>query len=237
MVGSRNLWDFLYGVLTGPTYRDLPAEYWRDTSPSYYILRGSQGAKQYVDGADIIDIPDFHSVDISAGLGSLGIPLNFNMSYIDDRFGNQYLTFPDVTIDQSIIEVILARLGKNISISFPIGATYSEGYACASGPNVKNCVFRTASSLAGSNYVYNTITGPCYGAGGIVALGGKLVTCSNGNKAMTFSYGYAASIGGTGSYGIYIRNDPSSGWDWAIQDRLNGVSYAEVVLKAWSKEH
>jgi hypothetical protein len=132
MVGNRTLWDYLYGVLTGPTYHDIVAEYWRDTSPSYYILHGSNGSTRYVDGSLATDIPDFHSLDISVGLGNLGPPGvgSANVSFVDDRFGNQYITFPDVTIDQSIIEYILKHYKKNASLSFPVGVAYSEGYAC-----------------------------------------------------------------------------------------------------------
>ena len=236
MVGSRTLWDFLYGVLTGPTYHDLPAQYWRDTSPSYYILHGFNGSRLYVDGSDTIDIPDFHSLDISAGFGSYGVPLNFNMSFIDDRFGNQYLTLPDIGIDQSLIEVILKSGGKNTNLSFPVGVGYSEGYVCTGGHSISDCVRRSTSSIPGSQTVFNTIKGACSSAGGTLALGMRLVACAGGTSAVVYSYGYAASIGTSGSIGRPTGYDPSSGWNWAIEDRLNGVSYVDLVLKAKSRE-
>jgi hypothetical protein len=241
MIGSRTLWDYMNWVVTGPTWRDLAAQYWRDTSPSYYMLYKPHGSKRYVDGSDMIDIPDFHSLDMSVGIGSIDSKLpgigSLNVSFIDDRSGKQYITFPDITIDQSIIELILKRFGKNVSLSFPIGAAYSEGYACNGGNGISDCMVRSRSSVPDSNRIKNTISGPCYSSGAILVLGMKLVSCQGGTSAVVVSYGYAASIGGSGSVGWHHNTDPSSGWDWAIKDRLNGVSYADLYFKAYDMEH
>jgi hypothetical protein len=109
-------WDY---VLLQPTYRELPAEFWRDTSPSYYLLNGPKiGNRQFIDGADTSDIPDFHSVDISVPRGITGA----NASYLVDRFGNQYIS-----------------VGPTIGFGTG-GFAYSEGYICAHGES-PDCFF------------------------------------------------------------------------------------------------
>jgi hypothetical protein len=215
MVGNRTLEDYFDYILRQPTYRDLPAEYWRDTSPSYYRLSGPNTvSRNYVDGSDVTDIPDFHSVDISLWTGPIGGgPLNMEFSGITDRFGNKYL------------------LG-GASFGLPGGGLrYSEGYVCTP---YANCVsIRTDQpNLYNDSNIRGAIVGPCIGGSITVDFGGSLIRCESGSGAVIFSSGVSLSIGASGTAGLYIGTDPSMGWNWAIEDRWKGVSYVELMVQS-----
>ena len=63
MVGNHTLESYFDYVLVQPTYRELPAEFWRDTSPSYYHLSGPNTVSRiYFEGSSFTDLPDFHSI-------------------------------------------------------------------------------------------------------------------------------------------------------------------------------
>lgn len=230
MVGNQRLLDYFDYVLAQPTYRELPAEYWRDTSPHYYILSGENtNNRRYVDGIDTSDLPDFHSFDLSASVGVAGV----NISLIVDRFGNQYVTLPDLSGDVlSLVRRIVKQLGSK-GLSIPGGATYSEGYVCADG-NYDRCRSRTSPLPSETLVRDGFIIGPCTGGGAVVAVGGKLVVCQSGSRGIIYSWGPMIGIGIQGSVGRHFGTNMNQGWNWAVQDRFNGTSYVDLMVKAKS---
>jgi RHS repeat-associated protein len=224
MIGARTLSDYFYSVAATATIRELPAQYWRDTSPHYWQLSGRQS---YVDGSTTTDIPDFHSIDISSSIGKFG---SYTISLTTDLFGNSYINVPDLSIDP----ITLGRLlGKKINgqLSFPFSATYSEGYICRGGAD---CIDRIPPQ--NDTLTRNFITGPCASVGNILAVGKKSITCANGEHGEVYSWGYAAGIGNlSGSIGWYLTSNQNSGWNWAIQDRQNGIDYLKLLRYAHSK--
>lgn len=228
MVGNRSLEDYFDNILVMPTPRDFPAEFWRDTSPSYYLLSGQRTAsKIYVDGSKTTDLPDFHSFVFSIGAGRVGL----NITLTVDQFGNQYVNVPDISGDlpailASIIKYLTGRKFNLVSG----GLAYSEGYVCT-GYYSSGCVFRTPS-LTDDSYIKNLIIGPCTSGGAVIGVGGTLVVCGSGSRAIIYSWGPMIGIGINGSLGWQFGNDISLGWNWAIRDRLEGVSYIDVLLKS-----
>jgi RHS repeat-associated protein len=214
MVGSRTLADFFSYVLLQPTIRDLPAEYWRDTSPSYYQLSGNNTVSmRYIDGEDAVDLPDFHSVDISIP----GIIASGNAAYLVDRFGNQYIS-----------------AGPSVGLGTG-GISYSEGYICPNA-NSPDCIDRFPS-LTDDSDIKNILVGPCVNVGFSLDLGGMIFACrpvgSYRGGGVIYSFGVNASIGAGGTWTQKLLwNSPSMGWNWAIDDRINGVDYVDVIVKS-----
>jgi len=211
MIGSRPLLDYTNYVVNTPNPRELPI-IWRDTSASYYVLvkNRAPGYLRYVDGSVTTDYPDFHSVDVSLWTGLIGGgPLNIEFSGVVDRFGNKYLV-------------------GGASFGIPGGGlTYSEGYVCSPYANCLSGQIDKASTRDDSNLV-NTITGACISAGLVVDWGALLTRCASDTGAITFSTGVALSFGVSGTAGLYIGRDDSLGWNWAIRDRLDGVTLEDI---------
>jgi len=221
MVGSRRLSEYFDYVLTQPTSRELPAEYWRDTSPKYYILSGENTlSRRYVDGTNVIDLPDFHSLDFS--VSSPFMLIGGNVSSIVDRFGNQY-----------------ASGGAVAGLSTPMGLTYSEGYICAHGSS-GDCFFKLPS-LENDSDLVNIISGPCVSLGAALDLGGSIFGCAPTSAGgyrgggIIFSAGLNATIGAASSatwHMQFLGSDQSKSWNWAIEDRLEGIGYVELMVKS-----
>ncbi|MBL6983510.1 MAG: RHS repeat-associated core domain-containing protein [Anaerolineales bacterium] len=223
MVGSRPLRDFFDYVLLQPTVGELPAQYWRDTSPHYYVLQGSNKYGFYVDGSDKTDLPDFHSVDISISGG----PFGFGVSYIVDRFGNNYIS-SDFNID---IPNILDLLKNIHNFKLGGGGSYSEGYVCPDGSYSSDCVYRTPS-LNNGNPITRIIEGNCTSSGAIYGIGSRMVSCTSGSRGIIYSWGPTIGVGVGYGNAASISHNSSMGWNWAIEDRLNGVNYYELIMKS-----
>jgi len=213
MIGSRPLLDYTNYVVDTPNPRELPI-IWRDTSASYYVLvkNHAPGYVQYVDGSDTTDLPDFHSVDVAVSVG----PASWNPSAIVDRFGNMYLTL----------------IGAGIGLSTG-GISYTEGYICANASSPE-CFLRTPS-LTDEGQIRNIIAGTCVLAGLAVDWGAALEACATPGStisggAVLFSAGVNFGVGVTGTFTFHVKSwtDPLKGWNWAIRDRLNGVTLNDL---------
>ena len=213
MVGSRTLEHYFDHVLKQPTYRDLPAEYWRDTSPRYYSLSGNNTVSRlYVDGSNLTDLPDFHSIDV--GFWNSGK----NFSGVVDRFGNKYLVF---------------GLGRGIGG----GTFYSEGYVCASSRTCIGDNLRPFPVPSNENAIKETIQGVCYGVSAIVDGGMSFVVCVNSQHSAALIYSFGIGLSGSVNfgYGTFVGKDEKMGWDWALEDRFGGISYTDMMIKGHSK--
>ncbi len=208
MVGSLRLEDY-FNILHMPTYMTEAAVFWRDTSPAYYWVAG----KLFVDGTDRIDLPDYHSIDISIPTPLRGI--SFTPSIIADRFGNVYMVF----------------LGGGAGLGTG-GVSYTEGYICPDASSPNTC-WSVKPPLDDPNPIINTIKGPCYSVGFAFAFGGTLVACGSGGGALAFSVGISASVGASVTVGQHFPSLSSYlyGWNWALQDRLDGTTLDELRRK------
>jgi len=210
MIGSRKLEEYFYRVILQPTYRDLPAEYWRDTSPSYYRLSGPNTVSRiYVDGSFSTDLPDFHSIDV----GFWNSARNF--SGVVDRFGNKYFVL---------------GLGRGTGG----GAFYSEGYVCTSSRTCLDQNLRSLPVPSNESSIRGTIEQGCYGVSTIIDGGVSYVVCVNPDQssALIYSFGIGLSASVNISYGFGVGKDEQMGWNWALEDRFNGVKYTDVMIKA-----
>jgi len=200
MVGGRRLVDYFDYVLLQPTWRDLPAEYWRDTSPSYHRLSGRNGTKTFADGTTRIDIPDYHSVDAMFWMGGAAI------SGIVDRFGNQY------------ISVGVAGDGG--------GLFYSEGYVCGGAQDCPGTVPSTEAAVRGTIegpcvIVEVAVVGGvaytvCFAPDGL-------------RSALVYTWGYGATVGSGVSRAIWVGRAEARSWNWAIRDRVSGVMVTDIT--------
>lgn len=209
MVGSKTLEDYFDYVLLQPNYRELFAEYWRDTSPSHYQLIKSDNHKHsYVDGTNTTDLPDFHSIDV--GFWKTGK----NFSAVADRFGNKYLVF---------------GLGQGLGG----GLFYSEGYVCA-GPS--KCVGENLQPFPipeDEGTIRNTIEGGCGGVSIVIGGGVSYIVCANKNQSSTliYTFGLGMSTSVNISFGINVGKDPEFGWNGYIYDRLNGIRLSDLLIR------
>jgi RHS repeat-associated protein len=212
MVGSLRLADYFDYVLVQPNYGQLAMQFWRDTSSSYYVLRTSNSIAGYVDGSTMTDLPDFHSIEVSAPIKG---PVGMALAGIADRFGNYYFLvgggWSPIPIPQG-------------------GVSYSEGYICAN-PYSGTCL-TTTPSLRNDSEIRETLTKWCASAGAQAGYGGVVFGCESGGVGVVFSAGVSYFAGVTGTFGIYLGRDESLGWNWAIEDRLAGVTIERLLAMA-----
>jgi len=209
MVGSLRLEDY-FNILHMPTYMTEAAIFWRDTSPVYYQLND----KLFVDGADMIDLPDFHSIDVSF---PAAFPLSGNPSIIADRFGNLYGEF---------------GVGVSLSLPMPASISYIEGYVCPDATSAATC-WSVKPPLDNPGPIRDTLRGACVVVGCAAVGGGTLVECGKSGGELVFSMGISAYIGISGTYTWEIPwlSSTSFGWNWALQDRLDGTTLDELRRK------
>ncbi len=208
MIGSRTLDDYTNWVLNAPNPRELPIA-WRDTSASYYFLLKTDQVSVFVDGSDLTDYPDFHSVDIS-----FPTPIGLGVSVLADRYGNLYIA------------------GSAIYPSVGGGMDYSEGYVCQNESDCGGSELAFYSTyLDDETSIKGALTGPCYyafnmsldwGVAGWYCSVGEVLLMSTGLQLTVSS-----PLGMTLGIPLGI-NDPSAGWNWALQNRYYGSTLNQV---------
>jgi hypothetical protein len=175
LVGGRPLREYYNWELTIPVNKPGGSWiFWRDSSATHYRLYKPSDnpwalGRLYVDGTDQIDLPDFHSIDISVPvLGWIGMTGNG----IADRFGNVYWAL---------------SMGMSPA-SVDMGVSYSEGYVC---PNIysSDC-FTRYPSLVDATPIRNTIEGFCASLGVGAGIGATVVECASGGMALVYSIGF-----------------------------------------------
>jgi hypothetical protein len=202
----------------------------RDTSAMYYILKNGNKNTRYVDGGET-GLPDFHSVDISVSLSEIKNKkikyLSVGASYTIDRYGNHYVILPDIGGN------LLDGADKIIKsgLSFPYQLSYSEGYVCEGAINSPDCRIRT--NLPDENSIQNLIEGLCVGSGFGAVYAGRYVSCLSGAKGVILTWGFTAFLGADATFGINLNyNMPTTGWNWAIEDRQKGIGLQDLIAKA-----
>jgi RHS repeat-associated protein len=216
--------DFFYHKLIMPTWRELPVEFWRDTSASYYILNTGNSTQRYVDGSVKTDLPDFHGMNVG---GNIYGPLGASLSIVSDRFGNMYLVLPEVNVGLGISDLI-KLVGSQMNIEG--GISYFEGYV-SSGGGLPIQILRENEASEGS--IQNVLTGVCGSTGVQSDLGMTMLRCVGGGKAKIISIGVAFGINiGTDLRVEKIHESSSMGWDWALKDVFSGTTYPDLMLKA-----
>ena len=60
------------------------------------------------------------------------------------------------------------------------------------------------------------------------------MVCVNPDQsgALTYSFGIGLSASVNVSYGFWVGKDERMGWNWAFEDRFNGIEYIDMMMKA-----
>jgi RHS repeat-associated protein len=200
-INGQSLSNFVINTLnrSGITPHHLS---WRETTARYYALHRRLGLplKRYIDGSAQTDLPDFHS---------LGTGIVLDGAYLVDRFGNRYIV---------------------VGLSAGVGAAiqYTEGYVSKSSLYSKQIGSR---QLLSEDSLKNIIDGACLEvAAGVVQGRGAGFCFDSGYSYLIYSSTLGVTAGvGTSAIVIPLGKDISASWNWAIEDRLQGIMLSDLL--------
>jgi len=198
--------------------------FWRWHRANYYLLQGSS-LKFFVDGSRESEYPDFHSLVGSKEIGEAIIELGYNfqakigvgggLGFIVDRFGGVYVT-----------GIFGGGFGGSI-------AAYSEGYIARSA---NQALLGSRQIITDPVLLMEAIEG--FGGGGKISLVGGLEGeagtwwAGEGDEgALVYSYGAQAEASIEVSATTFITQDPSLGWQWALDDQLGYTPWIRAITR------
>lgn len=188
--------------------RDSNIVWWRLTNATHFEVKDSSFYSEvYVDGRELIDLPDFWAGSLSIS-PTQRFPIGVTGQYIVDRFGQQYYS---IGID-------------GVSFGSPVNLAYTEGYIsqyrsyAANGAWAQMNEYELRRKMNG--------LGGCLAIQGSFIIGGSVSRCAHGAFVATYSTGLQAgvSLPLSGSLAWMVGpKDSSLGWDDQIQQIRNGV--------------
>jgi hypothetical protein len=209
-IGSNNLATYFYSVATWPDIGgQLNTSLWRDTSPSFHRLLSlsSQSPKEYVDGDDQTDLPDFRSLDGSVSVGAV----SWTPNLIADKFGNIYYTLQ------------AASFGP----SYPYGLVYSEGYFCEG--YFDRCTYKKPTA---EQELTDNMPGGWSSMGVEAGVGAQRVITDAGKSIVIYSQGFGVGLNIVGRGNTKVIKEYKNvaiGWDRIEKRILSGTSYADLM--------
>jgi RHS repeat-associated protein len=195
--------------LNSDDYLHLPPTFggngnpWRGEDASYYSVSSMfpYGTENYVDGGDTTTWPDFWAISASFDF--------FQGIFMTDIYGNQYFT-PGVTSS----EAGLSYVEEYVALPYSTGATHGNTSWYLPEETLKNHLERWGGCFSGDATL-------------IVGVGGTI--CLNQNFISMYSVGAQLGINVSfAPYTFFRGKDPSQGWYWAVEDRLNGIKRQDL---------
>jgi hypothetical protein len=189
----------------------------RDETAKYYLLVGHT-TKLYVDGTNQIDYPDFISLTLDSSVpqlfyqlikdGTFSCKAGVGVSFAElvDRYGQIYFS-----------------ASPSVGLGVSLGS-YSEGYI---DPAMQMILDK--DSLRKAIIGFNDSGCISFFGGFCVEFGGDF---TGRNSAIVYSLGMQFGGSLSPTYTGYLYTDPSLGWDWTINGRVNGVFRDDVARKA-----
>jgi RHS repeat-associated protein len=181
--------------------------WWRDDITRYYKIQKNNKTIVYADGSDKVDYPDFYGGLIG---GSVFQVAGIELSLFVDRFGGMYFTPTGTTS-------CLPNVGCIPGL--PVALSRFEGYvgwSIESEDELRRALsgFNPGCGSATIALVVGFSAGGCVGASGI----------------SIYSIGLLAGINVSWMpYTFYIGKNPLYSWEWAVQDRLDGIRREDLI--------